>query len=416
MIEKLFIFNYSKKNILLENKPTPETISNRYEFSFTGAFVKDPLVGLHENIAVVDFRSYHISLIMAYNISPETIDIPCEKYSEVLGHKISKDKKGFVPDLLENFLSLRMSIKNDMKNYNKESQEYKSLYAKQYALKILLASTYGYMGFAGARWYCRPCLEIMYHLVRTKIQDTINSFIALGYTVIYGDTDSCFIKYTNEEKLSSDLKKINKSLPESMSLETEGLFSSGLFVLSRDKTKGAKKKYALLSKDGALKIKGFEFVRRGWCPLVKETQKELFNILLIDKDVKKALDYIRQVIIDLETKKVPIEKLVLQSFVHKNIKSYKTLNPAVAALSYAKKHGEKINENRLVEYIITNYPSKNISDKARLYKEDEVYDYDTPYYLDNQLLPSVESIFEVFDISRDEIITGKKQKGLSDFF
>ncbi len=416
MIEKLFIYNYSKKNILLENKPTPEVVSNRYEFSFTGAFVKDPLVGLHENIAVVDFRSYHISLIMAYNISPETINIESKDYSEVLGYKISKDKKGFVPELLESFLSLRISIKNKMKNYKKDTQEYKSLFAKQYALKILLASTYGYMGFAGARWYCRPCLEIMYHLVRTKIQETISSFKNLGYTVIYGDTDSCFIKYNDEKKLYSDLEKINKSLPESMSLETEGLFTSGLFVLSRDKTKGAKKKYALLSKDGSLKIKGFEFVRRDWCLLVKETQKELFNILLIDKDVKKALEYVRNIIKALEDKQIPLEKLVLQSFVHKSLKNYKTLNPAMAALSYAKNNGEKISENALVEYIITNHPSKNISDKARLYKEENDYDYDTNYYLENQLLPSVVSIFEVFNISKDELVTGKKQKGLNDFF
>ncbi len=416
MIEKLFIYNYFKKNIILEERPGPNTISRRYEYSFTGAFVKAPLVGLHENIAVVDFRSYHISILMAYNISPETINIPCKDFEEILGYKISKDKKGFVPGLLENFLSLRVSIKNQMKTFPKDSQEYKSLYAKQFALKILLASTYGYMGFSGARWYCRPCLEIMYHLVRTKIQETIDLFISRGYTVVYGDTDSCFIKFEDKEKLSKDIEKINKSLPSLMSLETEGFFKSGLFVLSRDKTKGAKKKYALLAEDGSLKIKGFEFVRRDWCFLVKETQKELFNILLEEKDVKKAVEYVRGVIKDLENKKVPLQKLVLQAFIHKNIKSYKIINPAMSALLYAKKNGEKIKEKDLIEYIITNHASKNISDKARLYQEGVSLDYDVSYYLDNQLLPSVISILEVFNISKDELLTGKKQKGLNDFF
>lgn len=416
MIEKLFLYNSFKKNILIEDRPDKEIISRRYEYSFTGAFVKDPLVGLHENIAVVDFRSYHISILMAYNISPETINIPSKENHEILGYAVSKDKKGFVPELLENFLSLRVSIKNKMKNYPKDSQEYKSLYAKQFALKILLASTYGYMGFSGARWYCRPCLEIMYHLVRTKIQETIETFQNIGYTVIYGDTDSAFLKFEDKEKLSKDIKELNKKLPESMSLEIEDFFKSGLFVMSRDKTKGAKKKYALLSENGSLKIKGFEFVRRDWCILVKETQKELFNILLEERDVKKAVDFVRGIILSLERKEIPIEKLVIQSFIHKSLKNYKSVNPAMSALLFAKKNGEKIKEKDLIEYIITNHPSRNISEKARLYKEGLSLDYDVNYYLENQLLPSVSSILDVFNISKDELLTGKKQKGLNDFF
>ena len=49
------------------------------------------------------------------------------------------------------------------------------------------------MGFAGARWYSKPSLEIMYHLVRSKIQVVIKEFEKLGYLVIYGDTDSVLL-------------------------------------------------------------------------------------------------------------------------------------------------------------------------------------------------------------------------------
>jgi DNA polymerase, archaea type len=416
MIEKLFIYNYYKKNILIEEKPSPEDISQRYQYSFTGAFVKDPVVGIHENIAIVDFRSYHISLIMAYNISPETINIESREYTSVLDYKITKDFKGFVPELLENFLSLRITIKKKMSEFKKDTQEYKNLFAKQYALKILLASTYGYMGFSGARWYCRKCLEIMYHLVRTKIKETIDYFQSLNYLVIYSDTDSCFIKYDDILKLDKDLEKINSTLPKSMSLEKEGLFKSGLFVMSRDNLKGAKKKYALLSHDDQLKIKGFEFVRRDWAPFVKETQKELLLILLKTKDVKKALEFIREKIKNLKERNVSLKDLVLQSFIHKKIANYKTMNPAMKAISFAKKEGDKIKEKDVVEYIITDVSSKNISDKARIFKEDFKYNYDIDYYLENQLLPSVVSIFNVFNISKDEILTGKKQSGLKDFF
>lgn len=418
MVERLFTKYYFSNKKIIPNKPTQETIGERQKFSFSGAFVKAPISGLHQNLAVLDFRSYHISLIISYNLSPETVDCSCCKDEPfvVLGSHYTCKKKGFVPTLLEELLALRSKYKEQAKTLPKESTEYREMYAKQYALKIFLASTYGYMGFSGARWYSRPTLEIMYSLVRSKIQETIKDLENLGYTVVYGDTDSCFIEFRNVEKLKEDLKKLNASLPKAMTLELEDIYQSGIFVQSRDKDRAAKKKYALLDYNGNLKIKGFEYVRHDWCPLVKETQKEILKIILKEKDPKKALKFLQLIISDLQKKEIPNSKLIIQTFVHKSLESYKTLNPAMSAVKNAKDKGKKFKVGDLVEYIVTEKSGKTISEKSQIAEFVKEKDYDSDYYINNQLIPALLPIMEEIGVTKDELITNTKQKGLGEFF
>lgn len=418
MVERLFTKYYFENKKIIPNKPTHDTIAERQKFTFSGAFVKAPISGIHQNLAVLDFRSYHISLMISYNLSPETVDCSCCKEDSfaVLGSHYTCKKKGFVPILLEKLLSLRAGYKDKAKSLPKDITEYREMHAKQYALKIFLASTYGYMGFAGARWYSKPTLEIMYSLVRSKIQETIKDLENLGYTVVYGDTDSCFIEFRNIDKLKDDLRKINEGLPKAMTLELEDIYQSGIFVQSRDKDRAAKKKYALLDYNGNLKIKGFEFVRHDWCILVKETQKEILRIILKEQDPKKALKYLQLIIEDLNKKEIPNSKLIIQTFVHKSLESYKTLNPAMSAVRNAKDKGKKFKVGDLVEYIVTDKSGKTISEKAELSEFVKEKDYDSDYYINNQLIPALLPIMEEIGVTKNELLTNTKQKGIGEFF
>lgn len=421
LVEKQFIKYYLENNLVIPNRPSEQEIIERNKYSFSGAYVKQPIAGIHKNIAVLDFRSYHISILMSYNISPETINCSCCKdidlslKKSVLGNYICNNKKGFVPIIVNQLLTQRIKNKDEMKTYSKNSKEYRSLYARQYAQKILLASTYGYMGFSGSRWYSKQALEMMYHLVRSKIQEVITDFENLGYTVLYGDTDSCFIQFNNLDKLMEDISKISENLPKEMYLELEEIYMSGIFVRSRDKEKAAKKKYALLDFNENLKIKGFEYVRRDWCILVKETQKEILKLILKEQDPKKAVIFIKNVISDLQEKEVSINKLVIQTFLRKSVSSYKTINPVMSAVISAKENGKKIKTGQLIEYVITENGS-TISQKAKLAEFVKEKEYDSNYYINNQLLPAILPILEEFNITKDELLTNTKQKGIGDFF
>jgi len=160
MVEQLLTIRSFEKNYLIPNKPTEGEVNQRNLQTYEGGFVKEPLPGLHENIAVLDFRSLHPTIMIAHNISPETLK--CDHSKCESGNNLSPDKdwfceekKGFIPEILEEILANRMEIKKEMKALPKDSHEYKLLDGQQHALKILLNSHYGYLGYSRARWYSR---------------------------------------------------------------------------------------------------------------------------------------------------------------------------------------------------------------------------------------------------------------------
>ena len=70
-------------------------------------------------------------------------------------HFFSDSKTGFVTEIIEDLVRKRIGIKKKMASMEPDSQEYKDLYNRQYALKILANASYGYYAYAGSRWYSR---------------------------------------------------------------------------------------------------------------------------------------------------------------------------------------------------------------------------------------------------------------------
>jgi len=52
--------------------------------------------------------------------------------------------------------------------------------------------------------------------------------------------------------------KVNKQLPGIIQLEFRGSYEGGIFVARKGEKRGAKKRYALIDKEGNLEIRGFE--------------------------------------------------------------------------------------------------------------------------------------------------------------
>jgi DNA polymerase I len=87
----------------------------------------------------------------------------------------------------------------------------------------------------------------------------------------------------------------------------------------------------------------------------------------------------------------------------------------MSALLDAKKEGKQITAGEVIEFIITNKQGKTISEKSRFAEFVSEGDYDIDYYINNQLIPAIYPILEVFGVTSDELLTGKKQKGLGDY-
>lgn len=415
LTENYLLRESNNRNMLAKNRPSQKKRSKRdREQAYTGGFVYTPEQGLYDNIAVFDFRSLYPTVMVAHNLSPEMLNVEaCEKEFEIeeLGYAFCQDKQGFFPELVEDLVSSRYKIKEEMKEINEESEKYTSLYSRQQAQKILANSFYGYLGYSGARWYSRESAEATTYLGRKYIQDTIEAAEDMGFEMVYGDTDSVMLRKDDLEDVLDDfLEKVNSKLPKFMELEFEGLFKRGFFT-SKESGEGAKKKYALIDEEGNLKITGFEQVRRDWSPIAKETQKEVLRKVLED-DVEGAAETVKETIEALKQGDIEVDRLKIYTTLTKPPEEYESTAPHVEAVKKAEKKGEDIEVETTIDYVVTR-GGKTISDKAKLTKYADSYDPD--YYVDNQVIPVALRVLKVFGYTEDELKGKGRQSGLGQF-
>jgi len=428
IVENYYMRNAFKENIVVPNRPKYEEIySRRLEASYKGAIVFEPKTGLAKNIVVMDFRSLYPTIIITHNISPETFNCEheeCKQKNKVpeFNYHFCIKEKGFIPKYLEKVILRRIEIKKKMKQLDKNSEEYKMLNNMQYALKIIANSTYGYMAYVGARWYRKEAAASTTAFERYYIRKIEEMAKKEGWVIIYGDTDSLMVTNPNIEdpekvkkKALEFLKKVNDSLPGIMELEYRGFYPFGIFVKKKIGSGGAKKRYALLAEDGSLEIRGFETVRRDWCQLAKKVQRDVIEIILRERDVDKAVKYVREVIKMIKNREVNYNDLIIYEQITKPLSEYKQISPHVVAARKMHERGKLVGEGSIIAFVITKRGS-SISEKAEPAEDATIEDIDTDYYIKNQIIPAATRVLSAFNITESELLSGVKQVGLHKFF
>lgn len=414
-VESLLMRKAHEMDIIAPNKPSDRIAEERQRTSYTGAYVVEPIKGIHDNIVLFDFRSLYPSILISYNIDPSTIDCKCcpdDNYKTPTHHYFCKKKKGFIPGILNELVTKRIEIKKKLRE-EKDPEKKRLLDVEQHAIKLLANSAYGYYAFARARWYSKGCAESIAALGREYIHKTIKEVENFGFKVVYGDTDSVYVikpKEAGKEKIidtaNSFLKKINEELPEAMELEFEGFYPRGIFI--------TKKRYALMDEKGILMVKGLETRRRDWSNIAKETQNGVLNAILHEKNPEKAAEIVKEVVKNIRKGDVPLKDLTINTQITKGLGEYVQPGPHILAAKKAMKKGYEFKQGDIVTYVVTR-KGASISDKARIIDFVEEGDYDSDYYINNQVLPAVLRILEALGYSEDELKGFGKQMRLGSF-
>jgi len=407
---------------LSELAPNPREIGESYE----GAFVLEPARGLHENVICLDFASMYPSIMISFNISPDTLVLGrCEdcNIAPEVGHKFRKEPDGFFKRILRMLIEKRREIKKIMKKLDRESNEYRLLDIKQATLKVLTNSFYGYTGWSLARWYCRECAEATTAWGRHFIKKSARIAGELGLEVLYGDTDSIFVKKSglNLEELKKEVKKLIGKLREEMPIQIEiDEYYNAIFFVE-------KKRYAGLTADGRIIVKGLEVRRGDWCELAKRVQRNVIEIILKDRNPEKAVNYVRKVIEEIKGGKVPIEDYIIYKGLTRKPSKYESVQAHVKAAMKAAKKGIVYTIGSKVGFVILK-GAGSIGDRA--FPSDLIdgfdgdsivdvdgnrYKLDKDYYIDNQVIPVVMRILERFGYNESQI-KGKEQKTLDAFW
>jgi DNA polymerase I/DNA polymerase-2 len=397
-------------NNIIPNQPKWEEIQKRREVSpYEGAFVKEPIAGLHENIAVMDFRSLYPSIIATFNISPETFNCEdCRKDGfEVpeMKYWFCKRKKGFVSTVIKELIEKRASVREKMNKLKKDSEEWKRLDREQLATKTVANATYGYFGFAGSKWYCRQCAQSSAAFGRFYIKKVIDEAIKEGFTVIYADTDSMFVKTKGDTKKKTKLflKKMNKSLPGIIELDLQGIYKRGIFIPRGVGPGTAKKRYALIDEKGVLTIRGLEKVRRDWSNVAKNTQEKVLELILGKRDVEGAVKYTQSIIKELKNGKIPLKDLTIYEQLAKPLSEYKVIGPHVAAARKIKERGRPIGEGMIIMFVITKGKG-SISERAEPIEDVNIKDIDEEYYITHQIVPAALRVLTVLGVTEERLL------------
>ena len=382
----------------------PRRVEQPYR-SYAGGLVLNPKPGLHDNIAVLDFKSMYPNIMIRYNLSPDTYVAPDEPEppggvyeAPEVKHRFRKAPPGFYKEALTYLIEVRNKIRTQMKTLSPSTVEYSILDARQKAVKIITNAAYGYAGWVGARWYIKPVAEAASAWGRHTILSATRLAEDKGLTIIYGDTDSLFL--TNDKKKLLELKaKIN----EDLGLEVEiGEVYERIFFTE------AKKRYAGLRLDGTLDIVGLEVIRGDWAEVAKKVQEHVLEIILKEQSPAKAIEYVHTVIEELKQRKVPFRDLIIWKTLTKPPEQYAIRAPHVEAAKMLREKGWRLTGGDKVGFVI-------LLGKGRFYSRVKPYvfakydEVDVDYYVTNQVVPAAARILGFFGVTEKELISEKKE-------
>ena len=413
LVEFMLMRHSTMSGELIPNKPSEQETGARLRNPIEGAYVKTPEPGIYSKLVLFDFRGLYPSIIISHNIDPSSLCTECTDYYESpTGDKFSKGRKSIIPRILKYLIEQRAAVK---KAYKKDPNNM-VLGSRSQALKIVSNSFYGYLGYARSRWYARECAASVTAWGRQYIKAVMDRSEEKGFKVLYGDTDSVVLVLGDNSKDDAlrFIQEYNKSLPESMELELEDFYSRGVFVGKKSEkgAGGAKKKYALISETGKIKIRGFELVRRDWSRVARDTQRKVLEVILKEGSAEKAAAIVREVISNLRSGTVPLSELAINTQIRKSVDSYDVTSPEVAAARSAIKAGVKNKEDfegSVISYIITKH-GNSTSEKAKL--EELAQDYDAEYYINKQVLPATMRILKELNFKEEEFAGGGTQRKL----
>jgi len=162
-------------------------------------------------------------------------------------------------------------------------------------------------------------------------------------------------------------------------------------------------------------MKGIETVRRDWCELTGETMKEIIDIILKKNDMKEAVNHFKEVVKSLLDGKEELEKLVITKTLTRKPEKYAGIQPHVEVVKKMQRRNEMDipGVGDRIGYVIVKgmeMLSKRAEDPT--YVKENGLSIDSRYYIDNQLLPPLERIFNAIGISKDELLGSGKQVGL----
>ena len=383
--------------------PTVRGDDSRVHVAQQGGHVLEPRAGMHANVWVFDFKSLYPSIIRTFNIDPLSYVARPQDTQDDLIHVPGgafRRASAILPRMLDELFPRREAAK-------KAGDDVASG-----AIKILMNSFYGVLGTSACRFYNPALANSITGTGRELLLWSKSWFEAAGFEVLYGDTDSLFVRSntTDPDAATTQAVKLvvalNEELsryieerwhvPSRMELEFEKLYLKLFLSRARHSTRGASKRYAGLvhgRNAESVEFVGMEVVRRDWTELAKQVQRQLYERLFTGQRVDTYLsDIVKEVRAGTHDK-----KLVYIKSLRKSADDYTaTTPPHVAA---ARKSTQP--PDRLIRYVMTTAGAEPLDNVQ--------HPIDREHYIDKQIKPVAEPVLDTLGLEFERVIGDSRQ-------
>ena len=282
---------------ILEKKGKTSTTAIIKGKKYKGAIVVEPTPGVHFNVAVMDFPSLYPSIIKVWNLGYQSILCPhSECHSNLVPgtpHWVCTKKRALESLLIGSLRDLRVKWYKSRSKDKTLAAEMRSWYnIAQGALKVILNASYGVFGADSFDLYCPPVAEATAAIGRHSITQILSHAEAISIQVLYGDTDSLFLKNPSKEQVEDLSHWTEHELR--MSIDVDKVYRYAVFS-------SRKKNYLGVLEDGTVDVKGLTgkkkhipiFIKNAFNDM-KERLAKVKNPAEFEKAKKDIADIVRE--------------------------------------------------------------------------------------------------------------------------
>jgi len=417
-IRSLLYYEHRQNNIII---PRRDELENRSadvrsnavikDKKFRGGLVVEPIEGIHFNVVVMDFASLYPSIIKIRNLSYETtrcIHQDC-KHNTITetNHWSCMKKNGLTSSIIGSLRDLRVNYyKHLFKKSDVEEQKLSGTISQ--ALKVILNASYGVMGAEIFPLYFLPAAEATTAIGRHTILETIKKCKENSICVLYGDTDSLFLKNPTEEQIKFVID--NAKNEHNVDLEIDKKYR--YVALSK-----RKKNYFGVTDDGKVDVKGLTGKKSHTPLFIKNLFQELLKILA---KIKSKDDFdnakiqistkIAQCAKMLTSKKISLNELAFNVMISKSPAEYIKTVPQHIRAAKLLESMKTVKKGDIISYVkIINKPGVKPVEIAR---NEEI---DSNKYMEF-MEATLDQIISSMNLDFNTILGRPKQTGLDQFF
>ncbi len=328
-----------------------------------GGLVYQPTIGLHSYVGEVDFISMYPSVMVHFNISPETIGkhIPESELVPQLNMYIDQKNMGLVPLTLKPLLEKRIEMKMAMGTLPKWDPRVKRYKMCAQAHKWLLVTCFGYLGYKNARFGRIEAHQAVTAYGRETLLAAKEAAEDHGFEVLHMYVDGLWMRKPGATTVG-DFQPVLDAVAErtGLPIALDGIFRWVAFLPSRrDERIPVPNRYFGVFQDGSLKIRGIEARRNDTPSCVASAQLEALEYLAQAQDaealpalypgLRKLFNHRLD---EICSRGLPLEKYLITLKLSRTLDEYKSERvPTAAALAQLEGIGKSLRPGQRIRFL-----------------------------------------------------------------